>query len=722
MADKYLTLKELKRLHDTSYNSPQETRERAADDQVFYWVTHWGDGFSQTLPEEYRGEFDLLRKGGRAIMADLASNPIQNDFAPRVDTDDDAEELAELADGMYRAGTNHNTSIEAFSNSRQETVVCGFGAWELRTEYETDKRGNNNQVIRRYPIFEANNNAYCDPNARLLDKSDADFWSILAPYTDDGYIKLVKELTGEEIDSVDANSFKDPETSYTFPWIGGESKKIYVTTFYHRVLTKVTIYTVNTGLEEPIYIEEEELEAVTGSSDDFEVVDEKEIERYEVRKYIASGAEILNGEMGNGGERVGEVIAGPNIPIIPQFGEHTYIEGEEHYEGVTRLAKDPVRLHDAAMSYLGDIFSKSPGQKPVLTKNQIAGLEAFWERGGFGNDLPYALINDVGEGGEPLQKMVGLTPDTPVPQATAAVLAESRQAVVDVVDPGNPGDIADMDLSGKAILALQARLDLQSVIYQEHGKHSLRRDGEVWAGMASVIHDTPRTVKVELPDGTKQTAQLMELIIDEDGVFKTKNDLSNLEFDVYSKISASYSSQKEQTLDRLEKILAKQMPGTPMARMLELKIMLLMDGVEFDDLQDYAKRELMLMGVRKPETPEEEQILAEEQQKEQPPSAEMVLAQAEMVKGEAAKEKNQIEIAKVQSGAQNEQMKRMIDEFKAATDRMNTQIDAQEAGATIDYKRADALGKQLDNQAKANELRKLENMSEEELMQQILAG
>jgi len=59
---------------------------------------------------------------------------------------------------------------------------------------------------------------------------------------------------------------------------------------------------------------------------------------------------------------------------------------------------------------------------------------------------------------------------------------------------------------------------------------------------------------------------------------------------------------------------------------------------------------------------------------------------------------------KVQGNFQNEQMKRAVDEFKAATERMNTQIDAQEAGATINYKRVDTMGKELDNVAKVKEL------------------
>ena len=80
-------------------------------------------------------------------------------------------------------------------------------------------------------------------------------------------------------------------------------------------------------------------------------------------------------------------------------------------------------------------------------------------------------------------------------------------------------------------------------------------------------------------------------------------------------------------------------------------------------------------------------------------------------------------MAKVQSGAQNEQVKRMIDEFKAATDRMNTQIDAQEAGATINYKRVDTMGKELDNAAKIQDLQmpkvSVADMSDEDLFRQL---
>ena len=51
-----------------------------------------------------------------------------------------------------------------------------------------------------------------------------------------------------------------------------------------------------------------------------------------------------------------------------------------------------------------------------------------------------------------------------MPQALIASLDLSRQAVEDVANPGLPQNIADPDLSGKAVLALQNRMDMQSFI------------------------------------------------------------------------------------------------------------------------------------------------------------------------------------------------------------------------------------------------------------------
>lgn len=719
-----LELKELMELHDKSYQHGQVNREHASDDMVFYYVTQWDDNLLADSQLSYRGEFNILKKAGRQIISDLASNPVQIDFEPLNDTRDDA---AEMADGLYRTDDQNNLSIESYELAKQECVVCGVGAWLLYTEYSSLKSNSQHQVIKRRPIQEANNNIVWDPNAKLLDKSDAMYVSVLTAYSEDGYKKLVEDMTGEELETISEASFKHPEQSYAFPWVGGEGKKIYVTEFYHREKVKSKILTMVDPFGETLELRESDLVDVMDDmiSEGFSVESEKQIEIWQITKYIASGAEILNGDMGSEDERVGEIIAGENIPVVPIYGEHAYIEGEEHYEGVTRLAKDPQRLHNFAKSYVADIASRSPRAKPIFLQEQIATFEDMYSEAGSENNYPYLLQNrKAGDGSDLPIGPVGLMPEQTIPAALAAMVDMTRQSVEDVANPGLSQDIADPDTSGKAVLALQARLDMQSMVYQQHFKHGKRRDGEIWASMASEIYDVPRKTVSTLPDGTRKEVEVMQTVLDEEtGTYVTINDLRNAEFEVYSKIGPDYKSQKEQTVEQMGTMMASMDPSDPMFKALQLKVLEIMDGVQFDDIRDYAKKQLVLMGFKEPETDEEKQMLEQAKQQGQEPSADMVLAQAEMVKGEAAKEKNQIEVMKVQAGAQNEGIKRQIDEFKAATDRMQAQIDAQEAGATINYKRVDAMGKEIDNAIKVKELQmpaiNMADMSDEDLFRQM---
>ena len=119
-----------------------------------------------------------------------------------------------------------------------------------------------------------------------------------------------------------------------------------------------------------------------------------------------------------------------------------------------------------------------------------------------------------------------------------------------------------------------------------------------------------------------------------------------------------------------------------------------------------------------------EEEIAEMQQKQmqaqgqQAPDPAMVLAQAEAMKGQAEMMRAQIEQAKLQ----NEQMKlqleaqklqsqvmgdqadNQIDAFNAETKRIDSEVKAQQAGATIDRTEIQSFGDQLDNQAKMTDL------------------
>lgn len=686
-----LTLEELKKLHEKAYLYSTDTRERAAHDMLFYWKTQWDDDFLNESQLGFRGEFNILRKAGRDIMADLSANPVRVDFDPK---DEERTDGAEILDGIYRSTCRENSSIEAFNVGEHDSVVCGYGAWELYTDYESIRGENNNQVIRRRPIYEANNTCFFDPDAKLLDKSDSKYCSLLVGYSEDGYKDLYKELTGEETEVIPSN-FDNPEQgSYSFSWISGSAEIIYVTRFYHKEKVKKKVFTLSDPMGEEITVWEDELDQVSDELIDagYEISNEKEITRWQVTLYIASGEDILKSF----------VIAGEWIPVIPIYGERTMIDGEEHWEGITKLTKDPQMLRNFQMSYLADIVSRSPREKPIFYPEQIQGYENMYSISGAENNFPYLLTNRfAGDGSELPIGAVGTLPAPQVPPALSQSIELTRQAVEDVANPGLPQNIADPELSGKAVYAIQNQINKQAYVYQHNRKHAVRHDGVVFASMAAETYDVPRTVVLTKPDGTRKKVETMQTVIDnETGEFVTLHDIYNKEFDVFSDVSPSYNTIKEQTSSMINEMIVSLPDGDPLKAALIYKSISLISGDDFEDIRKYANRQSLISGFKQPENEEEMKIVQQAQQAGKEPSPEMVLAQAEQMKGQADVMREQRENTKLYIDMTNAAKKIGIEQFRAETERGNMQVNAEKVGADINFKRIDAFQKQTELEEK----------------------
>ncbi len=644
--------KELLTLHDKAYNNGYDTRLKAADDMLFAWITQWDDNYLTESDLGFRGEFNIIKKAFRQIITDLIANPVQVDFSPIDDTDDSA---SDIMDGMYRADMRNNTAQEAKKNAIQEVIACGVGGWEWRNEYKTDRAGDERQVLRRYPLYEANNNVMWDPNAKLLDKSDATYVSCLVSYSEDGYKDLCEELNADHCDS---SSFAKPEISYTFPWIS-ETKKVYVTRFFHREKKKVKYLTFEDMFGTSRTIVESDFDQYEDEFVDegYNLVSEKVITRFVVTKYIASGGGILETS----------IIPGEHIPVIPQYGERAFVEGEEHYEGIVRLAKDPQRLRNFQMSYLADIVSRSPREKPIFTQEQIQGYEDMYECNGSDNNYPYMKQNAYDAQGNALPVgPVGYIKAPEVPPALTQSMVEARAAVDDVAGAGLPADITDIDLSGKALNALNKRLDMQSYTYQDNHKFAMRRDGEIYASMARDVHDSQQEVILVKVDGSKSK----EMINQPEMNFETmeneiKNSVSDMIFEVYADVGPAFESVKAQNKEEIKELLNSGQLDPETHTILMSEYMTMTEGSTFEDLREYFRNKLIVMGVKKPETPEEEQMLQQAQQAEQQQeNPAMVMAQAEMLKGQAdlleqqnRQEEMRLTAGKIQLDAQGKQQK-----------------------------------------------------------------
>ncbi|MFV2055136.1 MAG: portal protein [Thiohalomonadales bacterium] len=681
---------EVKRYHDKWYSAGQTTRRRAADDMVFYFLTHWDSNTLEESQLAYRGEFDILKKALKRIIASLRANPVQVNFES---VDEDREDGAELIDGLYRKDMRRNTSIEAFNNGSKESIVCGVGAWELYTKYESNKSGNNNQVIRLRPTYEANNNLFWDDNAKLQDKSDAIGCSYIEPYSADGWKRLVKELTGEEVEVI-SSSFGHPEISYTFPWIASKNQIIYVVRLYFKEKVKDRALTLIDPVgQELILLESSLKDEMDDLLEEGYTIDEsrtKKIERWEVTQYIASGDRILSTE----------VINGEHIPFVPIYGERGYVEGEEHYEGLVKSAKDPQRLRDFQMSYLADIVSCSPRSKPIVHPEQVEGYQDMWEITGADNNYPYLFLNRTDANGEDLPAgILGESPEQKVPQSLMLSLQETRKAVSDVLPPDMGDKIAEIDLSGKALREINLMMSEQTMLYQENLKHAKRRTGEIYASMASAIIDSPRKVKITTADGTTKTVEVMQMVQDEEtGELKTFNDITNMEFDVFAEIGQSYTTLQEETFDKLgEMAVAMETSDPQMSKSLRLQQLTLIDGVELKNVRENARMQLILSEFMKPETDEEKEMLEQAQNQPQQPDPSMVMAQAEQAKADAAMAENQVTAQRDAANQENDRSKAEIDAYNAETKRFEVQVDAAKANADVDIERERLVVEQNEN-------------------------
>lgn len=652
-----LEYEDIMKMHDDAFTRGQVTRERAADDIVFYNVTQWDDQVLGESQLQYRGQFDILRKAGRQIVSELKENAVQVDFEP---VDDDYE-AADLMDGLYRTTTRQNSSLEAFGVAQQETIVCGMSAWKLSHEYTG--RGEE-QEIKRHPLHEANNTVLFDPNGKMIDKSDADYVSVLTRYSKEAYEKLSYELTGEELTPT---SFKWPEESYVFPWISRD-QRFYVGEFYHREKITTTIHVFVDQMGTPREVLEDEYEEEEDSliEGGFIYQEEIERERYEVTRYIISGERILDVSL----------VAGEHLPIVPYYGERAVVEGEEHYEGITRLAKDPQRLRNFQLSYLADIVSRSPRVKPIFTPQQIQGYEYMYEENGADNNYPYLLMNSHTVNGQELPLQIGQMPEQPIPTALAQSIELTRQAVEDVANPALPQDIADPDMSGKAVLALQNRMDMQSFTYQDHFKMALRRDAEVFASMAKEVYDSPRKITLTMQDGSRKTEKLMENVLNPEAMqMEMKNDLTGKEFEIYADIGMNYQTQKQQTREELKELINGLPPQDPARNVLLMEYLSMLSGFDMENIREYASKNLIKAGVKKPETEEEQEFAQQLQQQQEQPDPMLVAAQAEMQK------------------AQADQASAAVKMYDAETKRMKVNVDAQIAGVNARAKQVETVSK-----------------------------
>lgn len=688
-----MELEDIKRLVNDSDSSTSATREEGSNMLVFGRISQWDDDYGSSTQLKYRGQFDLIKPKRNKILAESWANPISIQFRPQDGAEDDA---ADVLNGLFRR--TMQMGEEAYETATMDQVDCGFGAFRFLTEYSSKFDDLDNvQTIKIAPINEANNRVYWDSNCKTKDKSDAKWCLIVSTFTKSGWENYCNENGINYSDNKEPDSFKTPNNTNASFW-RGKQDEVKVGEFYSKERKRERVLIFESPLGETVsYLQKEVKQVETELSDEgFIKVGEKMRETWIVYKYLVDGSKIIKKTR----------IAGEHIPVVPFYGDWSFVEGREIWRGIYHDAQDPQRLHNFNLSYLTDIVAQGPREKPIYYPGQIKGFEWMYQDSGADNNFPYMLMNELSPTtGQPYPVgAVGYQQAPQIPAAQSLLMQQTRQAVDDVT--GSTIDAQQMmnsQVTEGQIAAAQNSTNMETFLYQNSASLAMKQAGRIFASMAREVMDVPQEIRVTDESGKESSVQVMESIFDyESGEEVTLNDVTKGSFEVYADTGPSYSSQKEQAKAEMAELYKNAM-GTQEGSIALLTYLTLQDGPGYENLRKYANKQLILQGIAEADTDEEKGWLQEAQQQAQQPDPDMTLALAEQAKAEAS-------MAKVQSDLANNQAKSQIDAFNAETKRIQAMVDAQKKQVDMEKLGTEIKGNELDNLQKM-----MQTMSDDDL-------
>jgi len=582
------------------YDAIRYTRLAANEDMRFIGVDGgmWEDFLSDSYSDNrVKLEFDITSPYVMRYIGERNLNRANVVFTP--DDANTSPDDANLLNGIYRSDFKDNDGQISQDNSIYETAVCGMGAFKISTRFvDEEDPENEDQETVWTPIINAYDHVMFDETATRADKADA---------------KRVTVLTGHS-----PESFKDqwpdakpvsayaPESSLSFNWSTREV--IYVAERYEIkvIKEKVQVWQNVEANQIKAYPEKEmgtlkpELEALG-----WEFVRKRTMKRRTVWKSIFNGDDFLEKP---------KRIPGKWLPIIPMYGVRTYVSNVENFRGLVRKLKDANRVLNTSVSRMTEDSSVSGSSLPIFTRDQIKSndVKNAWANK---SDKAFLYIDpQLDADGRPM-------PFAGIPTLPANQVDPNTLGVVDIVsnfvqrETGNaPQDAINPDASGKAIDALKSREDLNTQIITDNIHQSIKHSGKVWESISGDIYTRSQMKKVLGLNGTIRHEQInMNSLDPQTGNPITINDVSKGRFSVDIELGPQYESQKAATIGSLERVIERVGENSSLQPALVGAWIENIEGTGLEGVKDLNRKLMLQSGTIKPETPEEEQIVAQAQ-------------------------------------------------------------------------------------------------------------
>lgn len=571
-------------------------------------------------------ELDLVSDFVQSFIGEWNQNRVGVEYKPN--DEGTTTEDSDLLNGIYRSDFRQFSGKLSTDNAVDEVATVGYGAMKLATGFDDDEDAtNDNQHIEWRPIYNAYSTVYWEQSAQRIDKRDARWCTELKQFTRDSF---EHEFPGKDVVSAytpDTGINQNNRSTTTTTLRSRGTDIFYVATRYEVKKRNESVFVYNnlaTSKVETYNQDDHELVKDELKADPNRTfVRKREIRRQIVEKTVFSGVDILEPT---------RRIAGKFIPIIPFYAYRSYVGGAEWYRGLVRKLVDAQRLFNVQMSQLGENSASAGQEVPIFDPMQIDSddLQNIWADK---NNKPYLLAKVLRDNDGNIVQAGPIAYSRP-PQldgSTTALLGIIPQFIQDIKG-GVEQEALDKNMSGKAINAVIKRENRKTAPINDNIANAIAWSGEVYQAMAAEVYTTKRIVNTISRDGTDSKTQLLATVMDKETDKQVEaNDLRGKRFQAYADVGPQYDSLREQTVEDLKGMfdtLGNLPAGEQYLPVLMSVMMENITGVGLEPIKEFNRRIMLQQGLIQPETPEEEQMLAELQQQAQEPDPNQALIEA----------------------------------------------------------------------------------------------
>lgn len=477
-----------------------------------------------------------------------------------VDSQSDPE-TAKIYDELFKAIQYQSNAKQVYVQGNEHQAKCGIGWWRICTQYVDDEVFDQEIRIKRInnPL-----SVYCDPAAVEPDRSDAMWMAVVEQWPRKTFKKKYPKAS---INSVDVPS-NIGRSGSNFEWATPDN--VIVAEWYEKVPKTKTLALLGDGSTIDITDKGEgELGALDAQMG---IQGTREIECYEVKKYLVNGLEVLEGPID---------WAGKYIPLIPVLGAETpYRDGTMRY-GIVRFARDPQQLLNFAVTSKAETIGLAPKAPYVTTMSKIKNYLQYWNTANTENRpfLPYDA--DPGDPGPPKRERPA---DVPEAMDREAERSQQYMQVTTGIYPSALGNRSN-ETSGVAIGARQQQTDTANGHYADNLMTALGYTGRVIMDLIPKIYDNERVLRWKDEKGKEQAVTINKVLYTFDDHYVVTNDLSVGKYDVRVTVGKNYLTQRLETLNALLE-MTKGLP--PQAQMLMLD--LIVKNMDFPDAEELVRR------------------------------------------------------------------------------------------------------------------------------------